>query len=66
MAAMNDVFDQFITDRCALFNGDCVQGMQKLPSGSVHFTVYSPHLAGCITILATTATCRIAQITTSF
>ena len=46
MADVNDVFDQFITDRCGLFNGDCIQGMQKLPSGSVHFTVYSPPFGG--------------------
>ena len=46
MADVNDVFDQFIADRCALFNGDCIQGMQKLPSGSVHFTVYSPPFGG--------------------
>ncbi len=46
MADVNDVFDQFVTDKCALFNGDCIQGMQKLPSGSVHFTVYSPPFGG--------------------
>ena len=39
------VHDQLITDRFALFNGDCVEVMQGLPSASVHLSVYSPPFA---------------------
>lgn len=40
------VKDQLITDRYAIYNGDCIEVMQKLPSESVHLTVYSPPFAG--------------------
>ena len=34
--------NQTITDRYALYNGDCVQTMQSLPSGTVDLSIYSP------------------------
>ena len=37
---------QQITDRFAIYNGDCIQVMQQLPAESVHLTVYSPPFAG--------------------
>jgi|TARA_R100000479_G_scaffold176487_1_gene131307 DNA modification methylase len=40
------VIDQVITDRYALYNGDCIEVMQKLPAESVHLSVYSPPFAG--------------------
>jgi DNA modification methylase len=40
------VTDQLLTDRYALFNGDCVEVMQSLPANSVHLTVYSPPFGG--------------------
>ena len=40
------VKQQVITDRYAIYNGDCVEGMQNLPNDSVHLTVYSPPFAG--------------------
>jgi DNA modification methylase len=39
------VHDQLITDKFALFNGDCVEVMRSLPSASVHLSVYSPPFA---------------------
>jgi DNA modification methylase len=39
------VHDQLITDKFALFNGDCVEVMQSLPDRSVHLSVYSPPFA---------------------
>jgi DNA modification methylase len=36
------VLDQRVTDQYAIFNGDCIAGMQALPPASVHFSVYSP------------------------
>ena len=35
------VLDQQVTDRYALFNGDCIEVMSDLPDGSVHGSVYS-------------------------
>lgn len=38
--------DQVITDRYAIYNGDCVDVMSKLPDTSVDLSVYSPPFAG--------------------
>jgi len=40
------VLDQQITERFALYNGDCLEVMPKLPEGSIHLSVYSPPFAG--------------------
>lgn len=37
---------QEINDRYAIYNGDCVEGIAKLPDQSVHFSVYSPPFCG--------------------
>lgn len=37
---------QVITDRYALYLDDCIEAMAKMPSGSVHFSIYSPPFAG--------------------
>jgi DNA modification methylase len=40
------VKDQCITDRFAVYNGDCIEVMATLPSESIDLTVYSPPFAG--------------------
>lgn len=40
------IADKLITDRFALYCGDCVQVMKTLPDSSVHLSVYSPPFAG--------------------
>jgi DNA modification methylase len=40
------VTDQTITERYALYNGDCLEVMPGLPEGSVHLSIYSPPFAG--------------------
>ena len=40
------VIDQKITDRYALYNGDCCEVMPTLPDSSIHLSVYSPPFAG--------------------
>ena len=40
------VRDQLITDKFAIYNGDCVEVMKGLPSGSVHLSIYSPPFGG--------------------
>lgn len=40
------VLDQTITDRYALYLGDCMEVMPALPDASIHLSVYSPPFAG--------------------
>lgn len=40
------VIDQRITDRYAIYNGDCMDVMASLKSDSVHLSIYSPPFAG--------------------
>lgn len=35
-----------ITDKYALYNGDCIDVMSALPDGSIHLSVYSPPFGG--------------------
>lgn len=43
---MGQVNDQVVTDRYAIYNGDCMDVMGDLPADSVHLSVYSPPFAG--------------------
>jgi hypothetical protein len=40
------VAEQFVTDRFALYCGDCVEVTRAMPAESVHMTLYSPPFAG--------------------
>lgn len=40
------ILDQELTEHYAIYNGDCMEVIPKLPSGSIHFSVYSPPFAG--------------------
>lgn len=40
------VLTQQITDRWAVYNGDCLEVMAQLPDESVHGSIYSPPFAG--------------------
>jgi DNA modification methylase len=40
------ILAQEITDRYALYNGDCMEVLAGLPDASVHLSVYSPPFAG--------------------
>ena len=40
------VIEQELTDRYAVYNGDCIEVMGKLRDQSVHLSVYSPPFAG--------------------
>ncbi len=39
------VIDQEITDRYAVYNGDCCEVLKSLPDKSVHMSIYSPPFA---------------------
>lgn len=40
------VKDQFISEKFAAYNGDCIEVMADMPNGRVDFSVYSPPFAG--------------------
>ena len=40
------VIEQQVTDRYAIYNGDCLDVMAELPDGSIHLSVYSPPFGG--------------------
>lgn len=40
------VIDQLITDRFAIYNGDCVEVMQKIPDRRIALSIYSPPFGG--------------------
>lgn len=41
-----NVLDQVITDRYALYNGDCIEVLKEIPKSSVHLSIYSPPFTG--------------------
>lgn len=40
------IIDQSITEKYALYNGDCIEVMQDLPDDKIHFSIYSPPFGG--------------------
>jgi len=40
------ITNQVITDKYAIYNGDCMEVLPGLPEGSIHLSVYSPPFAG--------------------
>lgn len=43
---MAHVIDQELTERYAVYNGDCLEFLPTLPDGSLHLSVYSPPFGG--------------------
>lgn len=46
---MAQVIDQSVTDRYAIYNGDCVEVLRALPADSVDYSVFSPPFASLYT-----------------
>jgi DNA modification methylase len=40
------IYNQLITDKYAIYHGDCIEVMKNIPDKSVHFTIYSPPFGG--------------------
>lgn len=40
------VIDQVISEKFAVYNGDCVEVMQGIPDNAIHLSIYSPPFAG--------------------
>jgi DNA modification methylase len=43
---MGAIAEQVITDRYAVYNGDCLEVLPELPDGSIHHSIYSPPFWG--------------------
>lgn len=43
---MGGVKEQLVTDRFAIYNGDCIEVMQQFPDESFHGSIYSPPFGG--------------------
>lgn len=43
---MARILDQVITDKYAIYNGDCMEVMPMLPEGCIDLSIYSPPFAG--------------------
>lgn len=46
------VLDQTISDRFAMYQGDCVEVLRGVPSGSIHYSIFSPPFASLYTYSA--------------
>lgn len=40
------ILDQELTDRYAIYNGDCIDAMSSMPDRSIHLSAYSPPFGG--------------------
>jgi len=40
------IIDQKITDKYAIYNGDCIEVSSGMPDKSIHFSIYSPPFCG--------------------
>lgn len=40
------VSDQKVTDKYAIYNGDCIEVMKAMPDASLHLSIYSPPFGG--------------------
>ncbi|MED7629302.1 UNVERIFIED_CONTAM: site-specific DNA-methyltransferase, partial [Lactobacillus helveticus] len=47
-----NVLDQTVTDKFALYHGDCVDVLRGLPDDSVHYSIFSPPFASLYTYSA--------------
>lgn len=44
-----NVLDQVVTDKFAVYHGDCVEVLRGLPDASVHYSIFSPPFASLYT-----------------
>lgn len=46
---MSQVFNQNITDKYALYHGDCIEVLKGIPDNSIHYSIFSPPFASLYT-----------------
>jgi len=46
---MPQVFNQVITDRWAMYHGDCIEVLKGIPENSIHYSIFSPPFASLYT-----------------
>ena len=62
----NQVKDQIVTDRYAIYNSDCMLVMPTLPNESVDLSVIVHHLQDCITTRVVNTICQIVKAKSNF
>lgn len=63
---MTNVVDQYISDKAALYNADCVDVAQTLPDNSVDYSIFSPPFASLYTYSASERDMGNCRDTTEF
>lgn len=63
---MTNVVDQYISDKAALYNADCVDVAQTLPDNSVDYQIFSPPFASLYTYSASERDMGNCRDTTEF
>lgn len=46
---MQQVFNQSITERWAMYHGDCIEVLKGIPENSIHYSIFSPPFASLYT-----------------
>jgi DNA modification methylase len=46
---MQQVFNQVITNKWAMYHGDCIEVLKGIPSSSIHYSIFSPPFASLYT-----------------
>lgn len=46
---MQQVFNQTVTDRWAMYHGDCIEVLKGIPDNSIHYSIFSPPFASLYT-----------------
>lgn len=46
---MSQVFNQVITDKWAMYHGDCIEVLKGIPDSSIHYSIFSPPFASLYT-----------------
>lgn len=46
---MQNVENQYVSDRFSIYNGDCVEVLRDIPADSIHYTISSPPFANLYT-----------------
>lgn len=46
---MQQVFNQTVTERWAMYHGDCIEVLKGIPDNSIHYSIFSPPFASLYT-----------------
>lgn len=46
---MHEIINQYVNEKCAIYNGDCVETLANIPDNSIHYSIFSPPFASLYT-----------------